>query len=294
MILATHDGIFHADDVFACAILKLIHKDIKIIRTRDNEELSKADVCVDVGRKYDGIKNFDHHQNIFSLRRNNIPYASAGLIWKHFGRKLIKSLIAFNHIDEILQTIDAADNGINILEVKKEFKDVFPYTLSKFIDSFNPILNEENLDYDKAFLIAVEFAVIILQNEITIANNLELSRKIINKAILNAKKDNKKYIVLSSLITGWKEFIDDKDILFVVYKHPDKNWCVHSIPVEENSFESRRLFPESWTDLVNEKLAEVTGVKDAFFCHKARFIVCCKTKQGAIKIAEMAVNYEEK
>ncbi|MBS3080608.1 MYG1 family protein [Candidatus Pacearchaeota archaeon] len=288
MIIATHDGIFHADDVFAVAILKLIYKDIRIIRTRDENELKKADICLDVGRKYDGIKNFDHHQNDFTLKRNNIPYASSGLIWKHFGNELVKSKEAFEHIDEILQTVDVADNGIDIINVKEEFKDIYPYTLSRLIDSFNPISNEESINYDKSFLKAVELAIVILKNEIAIANNLELSRKIINKAILKAKKENKNYIVLNNLVSGWKKIID-KDILFVVYRHPDKTWCVHSIPVKEENFENRKLFPEEWGDLTNEKLAKITGVKDAFFCHKGRFIVCCKTKQGTIKIAEMAV-----
>ncbi len=42
-IVATHNGNFHADEVFAIAILKKIHSDLKIVRTRDPKLLEKAD-----------------------------------------------------------------------------------------------------------------------------------------------------------------------------------------------------------------------------------------------------------
>ena len=37
MKIAVHEGKFHADDVFAAAILTLVFPKIKIIRTRDEE-----------------------------------------------------------------------------------------------------------------------------------------------------------------------------------------------------------------------------------------------------------------
>ena len=41
--------------------------------------------------------------------------------------------------------------------------------------------------------------------------------------------------------------------------------------------------------LENKELADVTGIEDAVFCHKARFIVIAKSKEGAIKLAEIAL-----
>jgi uncharacterized UPF0160 family protein len=47
--LATHNGTFHADDVFGVAVLQLLHPGAELVRTRDPETIAKADFAVDVG-----------------------------------------------------------------------------------------------------------------------------------------------------------------------------------------------------------------------------------------------------
>ena len=51
--IATHNGNFHADDVFSIAALKSIFPSFKLIRTRDLELIAKADLVIDVGGEYD-------------------------------------------------------------------------------------------------------------------------------------------------------------------------------------------------------------------------------------------------
>src|SRR3989344_4225767 len=95
-VVVTHDGSFHADELFACATLSIwAEKEgrrIKIIRTRNQEIIEKADIVVDVGMQYDPSKNrFDHHQKGGAGRRAESPeisYASFGLVWKHYGEKI--------------------------------------------------------------------------------------------------------------------------------------------------------------------------------------------------------------
>src|SRR5690606_7569866 len=89
--IVTHNGSFHADDIFACATLTL-HleqqgKGYKIIRTRDESRIDSADFVVDVGGIYDEKTNrFDHHQpGGAGSRDNGVPYAAFGLVWKHYG-----------------------------------------------------------------------------------------------------------------------------------------------------------------------------------------------------------------
>jgi len=36
-------------------------------------------------------------------------------------------------------------------------------------------------------------------------------------------------------------------------------------------------------------LAKVTGVPDATFCHNGRFLAVAKSKEGALKLAEIAL-----
>ena len=47
--IATHNGNFHADDVFSVAALKSLFPSFKLIRTRDLKIIARADIVVDVG-----------------------------------------------------------------------------------------------------------------------------------------------------------------------------------------------------------------------------------------------------
>ena len=70
----THAGKFHADDVFATALLQIIRPDIRIARgfvVPDDFD----------GIVYDiGFGMFDHHQEPREYRANGIPYAAFGLL----------------------------------------------------------------------------------------------------------------------------------------------------------------------------------------------------------------------
>ena len=85
--IATHNGNFHADDVFSIAALKNIFPAFNLVRTRDLEVIGKADVVIDVGGIYDPeTGRFDHHQRGGAgERENGIPYSSFGLVWKKYG-----------------------------------------------------------------------------------------------------------------------------------------------------------------------------------------------------------------
>ena len=66
----THAGKFHADDVFATALLQILRPDIKI--TRGFTVPDDFDGIV-----YDiGFGMFDHHQEPREYRANGVPYAA--------------------------------------------------------------------------------------------------------------------------------------------------------------------------------------------------------------------------
>jgi len=136
--LGTHNGKFHADDVMATAILKLLLGKIKVIRTRDENILRKLDFVYDIS-----LGEFDHHQLNKEIRENNIPYAACGLVWREFGPRVIQKfnsqldqndiITIFDYVDKnLVQGIDATDNGIDI---KSEIKVT---SISDIIQSFNP------------------------------------------------------------------------------------------------------------------------------------------------------------
>src|SRR3989338_11391159 len=103
VVIATHNGVFHSDDVFAVAsllaLLEATPAVSTVIRTRDEDLIRKADFVVDVGGIYDAEKNrFDHHQEGGAGKRlsarageNTIPYAAFGLVWLKFGGQIAGS-----------------------------------------------------------------------------------------------------------------------------------------------------------------------------------------------------------
>lgn len=282
MIIAVHDGGFHCDDAFSIALLKLIYSDINVIRTRDPEQLKKADMRIDVGRKYDPkTQDFDHHQQGFKeQRKNGIPYASAGLIWKHFGEKLINSKEAFEYIDNIMQQVDADDSGISLYQ-----GDLEVYSFNNINDAFAPNWKAKIKDFDKAFNEEVNFITILLKKELEIANGLKEAKKIIEKAL-----SDKEYIILDIVPNLWWDLmLDFPNIKFVIFQQQNGTWISTATRVKKNSFENKKPFPKQWADLTADALSKLTGVKDALYCHKKRFIAVAKSKEGIIKLTELAL-----
>ncbi len=143
MLVATHPGNFHADDVFAVAVLRLALGPISLVRTRDEEQIASADVRVDVGGRSDpATGDFDHHQRGGAGERHNgIRLASFGLVWRTHGEALAGDAEAARAVDErLVQGVDANDTGQTITE--SLIDDVRPMTVSGVIAAMNPAWDE--------------------------------------------------------------------------------------------------------------------------------------------------------
>ena len=124
-MMAVHNGIFHADDVFGVALMQSIYNDLEIIRTRDEELLKTCDIVSDVGNG-----KYDHHHVDKIRRENGIPYCGFGLLWRDFGISYINAKFpdlsnlkeqqeVAEKVDTILiQQIDAQDNGVDVIGKK--------------------------------------------------------------------------------------------------------------------------------------------------------------------------------
>ena len=66
-------------------------------------------------------------------------------------------------------------------------------------------------------------------------------------------------------------------------------WKVKAVRKNVDSFESRKLLPLAWAGKRDEELVAITGVLDARFCHNLRFIAGANNKEGALKLARIAV-----
>lgn len=289
--IAVHNGAFHADDVFSIAVLTMLYPDASIIRTRDQEILNKSDIRVDVGGKDDPkTGDFDHHQlDGPGARPNGIPFASIGLIWKHYGSHLCESEDVAGIIDrKLIQIIDANDNGVAL---PYDTMDPTPYNIPQLIDSFNPSWYEKEKDYDASFLRAVEFARTILKNEIRKNKGKVMAKDLVLRAIQDS--GNSPIIFLEHNCPWQEEVIENSEALYIIFPAPSGDWRVRAIPVQKGSFQTRKPLPLEWAGKNEEELARASGVKDAKFCHKDRFITGAYSLEGARELARMAVEIPE-
>jgi len=288
--ILTHNGRFHADEVFAVAILKIIFQDkIEVLRTRDLTTISKVDFVLDIGRLYDpSINRYDHHQDTFTEKReNNIPYATAGLIWKHYGTEITKSVEIVKRLDLLLiQAIDAEDNGVECVDPNSTYN---PYMLSDVTQSFRRSYDIRNEETDlEDFLKAVEFAKELLIRVITkIKANIDGEEEV--EKIINSSEE-KNFIVLDRKLP-WEEIVMNyKEILYVIqFNDISNNWSVYAVRQNFNSFVVRKPFPKEWGGKEGESLVSITGNNQAIFCHKGLFLTVTKTKESAIKLTKLAI-----
>ena len=67
------------------------------------------DYVLDVGGEYNPKENkFDHHQEGWNEKRGNgIPYATTGLIWKEYGKKITDSALSIKDQQRISDDVAA-------------------------------------------------------------------------------------------------------------------------------------------------------------------------------------------
>jgi len=294
--LITHNGSFHADDIFACATLSLMleraGEKFEVIRTRDEEIIKTGDYVFDVGGIYDADKNrFDHHQiggaGKHQDPQTDIEYAAFGLVWEKFGEELSGSKEVALLIDKkIAQPIDAGDNGIDLV---KSINEVKPYFLQTLFRSFRPSwknANEETLF--TGFMQSVEIAKGILLREIASAQDaIEAEGKILN---CYKNTEDKKIIILDQKYPWEEQLYKYPEPIFVIFPRLNDNlWSVEGVFSDFPAFDRRKKFPATWAGLRNEELQKVTGVPEAVFCHRGLFMAVAKSREGAIKLAQIAL-----
>jgi len=282
--IATHNGNFHADDVFSVAALKNILPSFKLVRTRDLEIIGKADIVIDVGGEYNAdADRFDHHQRGGAgERENGIPYSSFGLIWQKYGVEICSgNQDVADAVDAALvSTIDAIDCG----HVEGVAQGI---SLSQTISMFNPTWQEES-HFDRCFDEAVDFASRVLTRFIASADGGISAKEIVAKAIENAADPR---IIVLEKYTPWKRTVHalSEKALYMVYPSNSGQWRIQTVPVEPGSFEDRKPLPTPWAGLSDNDLKEVTGIDDAMFCHNGLFIAGAESFESTMKMASIAL-----
>jgi uncharacterized UPF0160 family protein len=291
MRVATHDGSFHADEVFAVAALTMLGSVTEIVRTRDRDELADADVRVDVGFRDDPDSgDYDHHQRDFDRQRpNGVRFASFGLVWRRFGPDLCGGdLDVAAAVDATLvQPVDAGDTGQRLAELI--VGDVLPMSLNGVVGGLNARWDETlTREAERArFDAALELARGILLREIASVASARRAVSVVQGAI-SAASDPR--LVELPVNAPWKRALvpTAPEALYVIYPKR-QGYGLEAVPRELGSFEVRRALPASWGGLDGAALVEETGVEDAVFCHAKRFLAVARTREGIERLAELAL-----
>lgn len=318
LTIGTHDGVFHCDESLACYLIKLLpeYKDAQIVRSRNQADLDKCDIVVDVGRVYDVSANrFDHHQPTFSStlssifpKKNfgNIKLSSAGLIYAHFGHKIISQLMdwpkddprtdkLFDTVyDQFIKEIDAIDNGINMFEGEPLYH--INTHLSARVAMLKPDWNEESnpqILYDR-FLKAVSLTGAEFMERIRYYGKVWMPVRVLVQEAFNSRTDHHssgRIMVLKQNMPWMQHLFELEEehnltgaIHYIIF--PDsKDWRIRAMPVTPASFELRRKIRSEWLGLVNEDLSAKAGIEGCVFVHTTGFIGGNKTMEGALQMA---------
>jgi uncharacterized UPF0160 family protein len=291
MLIATHDGSFHADEVFAVAALSLRDEPVEVVRTRDRDALARADLRVDVGFRHDpATGDFDHHQRDFDVARpNGVRYASFGLVWREFGAQVCgdDQEVADTVDATLVAPVDANDTGQRLTEALID--GVHPMTINGVIGGFNARWDETlTPEQERArFDAAVALARGILEREVAAAASGRRSQRMVREAIADASDPR---IVMLPVNAPWKQVLvpEAADALFVIYPKR-QGFGLEAVPRELGSFENRRDLPAGWGGLEGAELVAATGVEDALFCHAKRFLAVAGSRAGIQRLAELAL-----
>ncbi|HLI60605.1 MAG TPA: MYG1 family protein [Solirubrobacteraceae bacterium] len=295
MRIATHDGSFHADEVFAIATLQLLDDgaggSIEVIRTREPDRIAAADLRIDVGFRDDpATGDFDHHQRSFArARANGVRYASFGLVWREFGARACAGdeQVAAAVDATLVQSVDAADSGQRLSELVVD--DVHPMTVGAVIGGFNPRWDETLTPAEERarFESALELARGVLAREIAAVASARRAVRIVEQAIADAEDPR---LVELPVNVPWKRALVPAapEARFVIYPKR-QGYGLEGVPRDLGTFELRRPLPAEWAGLEGEELVAVTGVDDAVFCHAKRFLVVARSRAGIERLAELAL-----
>ena len=286
----THNGTFHCDEVFSTIMFSKLLPEVIVCRTSDLEKANSDQYIYDVGGG-----ELDHHQFGGNGERDKgVKYSSCGLVWKKFGKEIIKKYTE-KDIDEIwkmidknlIQCIDAGDNG-QIPDINVDYRLV---QVASIISEFNPNWDED-IDPDVKFEEAVKLAETVFDNSMKSSISKMRAKSKVDMAI----NDSKDGIMTLEKFLPWKEFLLESDsskaklINFVIFPSNRGGYNIYTVPEKLGSFTSRKLFPKEWAGLKDKELQKVTTVETARFCHNKCFICAVDTKDDALKLAKIANN----
>lgn len=219
LTIATHNKMFHADEVTAVALLKIFLEEAIEVKRVDHqtEDFSAYDLVLDIGKQYDGIKYFDHHQNKGGK-------SSAGLIWDYLGLSS-----RYPRISKLIHLVDMNDTGV------QKAGDFEYASLIKAFNTKTLLSNEQEIQFERA----VEFAMTMINAMVINQEEVEKAKDIIKNSYYF--QGNPKILELETFTPHWSSYINGRtqpNIKAVVWEDVEEHtWKVKLPPKVPGSFE---------------------------------------------------------
>jgi hypothetical protein len=261
---------FHADDAAVVALLKLQFPEIEVIRS-NNPDTAKADaqhIIADVGRQFDGVALFDHHQfrpekdqelmqeDGSILLKKGTPHeevhAAVGLLWEAWGRKE-----TFPTLTGLIKSISLHDTGVVWTPAWTTVRDFYP----TWDSDENP---------NDAFMKAVEWLTSALVN--AIKKDLSAA-KAADWLSENAQVLNESILVMDKFVP-WQAYAKEHNLKMAVF--PGRDPGSYNVQVADPAWK----LPKEWLDAKPEGVTFVTNWLS---------MAACSSKEDAIRVASECV-----
>ena len=247
LVICTHDGRFHADELLAIAIIResKLFNSITVNRSRDQHAWSQADVLVDVGGKN---SPYDHHHAGSKRHPNGVPYASCGLVFDELepDRNLRNQLYC-----DLLYAVEWGDNTMSG-EVTSPNWNLKPNLLA-WVSQFQPLKEEGATEYTirQYFDVALNMVQAIYKR---------VRESAVIKVKNRASQDRLNYRVEDNIL--WLPTSTTSYIRFINVSATDP--CL------------RATFPSLWYGLSDFDLQRVSRVPGAIWCSNSGDRLRCK------------------
>ena len=234
--VATHAGIFHADEVSAIALLKIFNPDATVIVNRyahqtPVEDMEPCDFIIDTGKVHDGVKRFDHHQYEGGK-------SSAGLIWDHIKETCYLADDEYPSIDKLVELVDANDVGDRKAEL---------WEYSRLVGNYNSPTPYDDLEQHGAFHKALDFATVTFKALKKSDEDFALAESKV--AHSDTLEELPCVLDLGTYTPNWQRVVtglSEPDVYAVIWFVPEKDQWNVQVPAKiEGSYDlhGRRLRP---------------------------------------------------
>jgi len=325
--ICTHSGAFHADEALAIYMLTRHTKDYKgaeIVRSRDKEVWETCDALVDVGGEYIPEKHrFDHHQKGFehTFEGFETKLSSAGLVYKHFGKEIIRSVLVDVELSEgtvdlfwrrlylnFIEGVDGVDNGIDRYprDIKPKYKN--SSSLSGRVAALKPWWNAQRpkiFTTDDDWLMDRFLKAVLLTGEAFESRLLHMgkawwpARSLVMDAYMERVMGGR--VLVLRQFCPWKQHLADIEeeekvgelVLYAIFPDSTGGWRIQGVPESPDSFVCRKYLPLPWRALRAEELDKLIPIAGSVFVHASGFIGGHTTFEGAMSMAKAAVEAKE-